>query len=371
MVDWTFEDAEASSGLHSIHPYPARFIPHIPRTLIEIFHPLVGGPVLDPFCGSGATLVESQLAGIESCGIDLNPIAALVSRVKTNPPRQRLGPLAEAAVETARSTGHASPPNIPRLGHWFSPGATEALAKLTGIIHDVRQDSAQDALRVALSRIIVRVSRQDSDTRYAAVDRSVGEEDVYDAFVESARKLDSTFEQEQANVFRSWAPCHVIANDTLTVEPVDLPYDFGLIVTSPPYPNAYEYWLYHKYRMYWLGEDPIAVRQAEIGARAHYFKRNPATAADFHWQMGKCFELFRKVTLPEALVCVVIGRSIIRGTVVDNASILVSAGHAHGFKLLTSGTRRIPATRKSINPRHGNVGEETVLVFQKTNHVDR
>ena len=43
-------------------------------------------------------------------------------------------------------------------------------------------------------------------------------------------------------------------------------------MTSPPYPNAYEYWLYHKYRMYWLGMDPIAVRQQEIGARPHYFR---------------------------------------------------------------------------------------------------
>ena len=50
------------------------------------------------------------------------------------------------------------------------------------------------------------------------------------------------------------------------MEPSDIPRRVGLVITSPPYPNAYEYWLYHKYRMYWLGLDPIAVKKQEIGA---------------------------------------------------------------------------------------------------------
>lgn len=38
-VDWNFGDAPVSTGLHSIHPYPAKFIPQIPRTLIQLFRP--------------------------------------------------------------------------------------------------------------------------------------------------------------------------------------------------------------------------------------------------------------------------------------------------------------------------------------------
>ena len=364
-MDWTFENAKTNVGLHSIHPYPARFVPHIPRHLIQLFQPVVKGPVLDPFCGSGTTLVESQAQGIASFGIDLNPIATLISSVKTNPPRQEISSIATRLASVAESSTDGTPPTIPRLAHWFSPGAILALAKLTRVLSQVSEPEVHDALRVALSRIIVRVSRQDSDTRYAAVDRSVDEADVYRLFVESARALDDIFKMEHSNMFRQWAPSQVIARDVLTVEPHELPHQFGLVITSPPYPNAYEYWLYHKYRMYWLGEDPVPVRTAEIGARPNYFRRNPETPDDFRRQMTHCFGLFREVTLPHALVCMVIGRSIIRGEVIDNASLLRSAADEHGFRHLASATRRIPTTKKAFNPVHGTINAETLLVFRR------
>ena len=68
-IDWTFEQAKTNYGLHSIHPYPARFVPQIPRNLIQLFQPVADGPVLDPFCGCGTTLVESQAKGIASFGL--------------------------------------------------------------------------------------------------------------------------------------------------------------------------------------------------------------------------------------------------------------------------------------------------------------
>jgi site-specific DNA-methyltransferase (cytosine-N4-specific) len=364
-ADWTFADAKTNAGVHSIHPYPAKFIPQIPRNLIKLFHPLVGGLVLDPFCGCGTTLVECQAVGIPSFGIDLNPIAVLVSRVKTDPPACELAGIAVRVTEKAASSVNGKPPDIPRVDHWFSPGAITALTKLTRELADLPDRVVQDALRVALSRIIVRVSRQDSDTRYAAVDRSMEEEDVYAMFLNSARALDDAFKAEFSDLFRQRATSTVLAKDILGVDPDDLPTQFGLIITSPPYPNAYEYWLYHKYRMYWLGEDPIAVRTAEIGARPHYFRRNPATEDDFRDQMAHCFGLFRKITLPSAFVCMIVGRSVIRGKVVDNAALLRAAAEDRGFQHLASATREIPSTRKTFNPSHGTISSETLLVFQR------
>ena len=72
----------------------------------------------------------------------------------------------------------------------------------------------------------------------------------------------------------------------------------GLVVTSPPYPNAYEYWLYHKYRMWWLGFDPLAVKASEIGARAHFFKgSNSHTADDFKRQMTDIMGILERVVV--------------------------------------------------------------------------
>ena len=63
-IDWDFNDAPVNSGIHSIHPYPAKFIPQIPRKLIEFFHSGDTSIVLDPFCGSGTTLIEIIKVGL-------------------------------------------------------------------------------------------------------------------------------------------------------------------------------------------------------------------------------------------------------------------------------------------------------------------
>ena len=67
---------------HNYHPFPAKFIPHIPQILIKQFSK-PGDVVLDPFTGSGTTLVEAKLLGRESIGTDINPISVLASKVKT------------------------------------------------------------------------------------------------------------------------------------------------------------------------------------------------------------------------------------------------------------------------------------------------
>jgi site-specific DNA-methyltransferase (cytosine-N4-specific) len=84
-IAWDFADAKTGEGPHGIHPYPAKFIPQIPRALLKLFHPGDDSPVLDPFCGSGTTLVEAMFAGMPSIGIDVHPLATLIAKVKTTP----------------------------------------------------------------------------------------------------------------------------------------------------------------------------------------------------------------------------------------------------------------------------------------------
>jgi len=141
--------------------------------------------------------------------------------------------------------------------------------------------------------------------------------------------------------------------------------NIGLVVTSPPYPNAYEYWLYHKYRMYWLDMDPIAVRDREIGARPHFFKKDPHTADNFREQMGVCFSLLNKVMRRGAYACFIVGRSIIHGEEIDNAEILLQASAPCGFRCEGNVGRRIPASRKSFNPSHGAISKERLVVLVK------
>lgn len=76
-IDWSFTKRAKAPAIEGIHPYPAKFIGDIPRAFIEHLAIPTGTRVLDPFCGSGTTLVEAQRAGLATVGIDLNPIACL------------------------------------------------------------------------------------------------------------------------------------------------------------------------------------------------------------------------------------------------------------------------------------------------------
>jgi len=67
-----------------IHPYPVRMIPQIARRLIER-HSKPNDTALDLFCGSGSVLAEGKILGRRSIGIDINPLAISIAKVKTTP----------------------------------------------------------------------------------------------------------------------------------------------------------------------------------------------------------------------------------------------------------------------------------------------
>jgi site-specific DNA-methyltransferase (cytosine-N4-specific) len=367
-VAWDFADAKTGDGPHGIHPYPAKFIPQIPRALLKLFHPGDDSPVLDPFCGSGTTLVEAMYAGIPSIGIDVNPLATLITKVKTTPINGSVMEAARGVCRGARERldrGGVEIPRIPRVDHWFQKHVQEAVAALVAGINDVSQKDIADALRVALSSIIVRVSKQESDTRYAAIDKEVSQETVWNGFEKAAASVGCALASIDNSLFRTTPSVRLITKDLMTLKSEEMGQGVSLVVTSPPYPNAYEYWLYHKYRMYWLGMDPVAVREREIGARPHYFKKNHQTEADFERQMGHCFRLLSEVMQVGAFACFVVGRSIIHGREIDNEALLERAAEPQGFRKVGSVQRNIAIHRKSFNLAHGTINREGIVIFAK------
>lgn len=80
--DWTFKGLSTQKHTHGIHLYPARMHPEIARRVI-LKYGNSRGVVFDPFMGSGGVLLESMLCGINAIGFDINPLAVLISRVKT------------------------------------------------------------------------------------------------------------------------------------------------------------------------------------------------------------------------------------------------------------------------------------------------
>lgn len=83
LEDWFAIREEPSLYLtHYMHPYKGKFHPKMARALINYVCPYDQGLVLDNFSGSGTTLVEAEWLGLDSLGIDINPLSSLMSQVK-------------------------------------------------------------------------------------------------------------------------------------------------------------------------------------------------------------------------------------------------------------------------------------------------
>lgn len=82
-IDWEFIDSNTQYLSHNIHRYSGKFIPQIAKSVIELFTE-EGDTVFDPYLGSGTTALEAILSKRKSIGVDINPLAILISKVKTS-----------------------------------------------------------------------------------------------------------------------------------------------------------------------------------------------------------------------------------------------------------------------------------------------
>lgn len=358
-IDWDFPVAKPST-LSNIHPYPAKFISEIPKNLIECLWDSQGDYILDPFCGSGTTLEVAQRMGIPAVGVDLNPIACLISRVRTGVCNDGFLTACSKIVKSCKlSLSKSDIPPLPNIDHWFMPQIQQALNQLKNEIDKYDGSNYYDQFRFCLSSIIVKVSNQDSDTRYAFRNKNRTADDVYAFFLQSAKKLaDAKKDIPHTEV-------HVINKNTLKLNADDFHGSIGMVITSPPYPNAYEYWLYHKYRMYWLGFDPIEVKNEEIGARAKYFKKSGYEGYDFAVQMSSLLENLYPLCADGAFLCFVIGRSKVHGTIYNNDEIIAEAATNLGYHHVTTLERNMNNKRKSFNLAHARINKEYIVVLRK------
>jgi len=379
QLNWDFADANTSYLTHALHPYPAKFIPQIPNTLIQELSS-VGDTVLDPFCGSGTTLVESLLLRRHAVGIDANPLACLIARAKTT--RLNEGDLEhmrqlEAKVtalvqqqlygtlplfsdlKIASSSGYR--PTFEGMSFWFDPHVIEELAALKAMCWAVESEAARQLALVVFSSIIVAVSRQDSDTRYVRREKNIQPGDTIQRFV---RALGPAIARAIAfaEMTESRFTCQVIHANVLDgpqVGPVDL------VVCSPPYPNAYSYHLYHRTRMLWLDMDQPTFKRVEIGSHRKYSKKNgAATAETFRAELRQTLAWLRGCLRPGGYVCFVLGNSVLKGQVIHNDNLLSQVATELGYKVEANLTRRLQDNKKSFNPAIGKIKNEHIVIFR-------
>ena len=254
-------------------------------------------------------------------------------------------------------------PDILNLDLWFKDFVINELVIIKDEILKLDNDHLKDFCFMALSAIIVNVSNQDSDTRYVRVAKNIKPKDTFDRFAKQLIKMRKIMNNNYENLMNSKTIVKVA--DTRIDEIFD-ENSADLAVTSPPYPNAYDYHLYHKYRMFWLDMDPRYLRKREIGAHADYSKKNALTEVDFENDMEKCFNTVSKILNKGKYFILVMGNSILKGRNIENNELLKDLSKKTPFVFIAEFSRNLNLRRKSFNPVIGNIKTEKILLFQNS-----
>ena len=260
-------ERERTKHVHRLHPYLGKFVPQLVEALLERYvRP--GGRVLDPFAGSGTTLVQALESGHDAVGVDVAAFNCLLMRVKTA--RYDLflleKELRDALSRTGRSRGR------PRgyVREWYAPQAAQELLHFRSLVDDYEHG---DALRV----ILARAARSARLTTHFDLDfpklpqrepywchkhrrtcRPVAEAQKF-----LVRYLEDTLArlQEFDRVRDRGRAAAVVHGDAREVEHEG---PFDAMVTSPPYPGLIDYHEQHRYAYELLGLDDR--RERELGA---------------------------------------------------------------------------------------------------------
>lgn len=401
------------NGAHGIHKYTARMTPPISRYLIEK-HSAKGELVFDPFCGSGTTLLEAHLFDRRTIGIDLNPLATLISKVKTTQlDDNKLRTTIKLISDMLQEKEPIKQVYFPNINYWFSPKAINELARIKFCIDEIKDESGEDIhdfLRVAFSSIIRKSSY--ADLRMAKTYKSKRVIQKIDKgwvpspinyFKESmnknAERIFLTFHNRILSYDAVALTGDAIESSTLlkqnSVETVDL------VITSPPYINAQDYFRSYKLELWWLGlaqpDEIKLLKRRAIGSEnvSNYnckhmpnseypllksivtdvWRKNKSMSKEkayiiwqYFYNMKKVLQEIHGILKENGVFCLITGNNTICGVNVPTYKIMVQIASDCGFKTIKNYHDQIKNRSLFPGRNHGAgiIKEEWITIFANT-----
>lgn len=402
-VIYEIKQSNPNSYTHGFFKYPCKFIPEIPKWAIKAYYfDKDKGIILDPFSGSGTTLLEASLAGINSIGTEIDDVAKLLIKVKSTKLNEDDINIVKATVSELINKLNLHDyednekilPKIKNLKHWFRADILNDLGFLYYSIIIIKNKDIRDFLLICFASIIKKVSNADDISPKPYVSKNIIKsppsvaftfKNIVDKYIEGIRALSQC---KLAEIKVCGDATHIMAKDN----------SISLAITSPPYINAFDYVRTLRLENLWLqmaSEDELREKKKKyLGTESIKLKdersnldilkesmllknsfekivkvdekRSLILKKFFEDMKTNLLEVYR-VLKPGGYYVIVIGNSTIRNVNVESWKILKDIAINIGFKYSVHFGYEIknPYIRIPRGNRGGKISIDHILVVQK------
>jgi DNA modification methylase len=405
-LDWDAQHADTRYMTHGFHQYASKFIPQIPFNLVSKLSNK-NDLVLDNFVGSGTTLVECKLLGRNSIGVDINPLACLISKVKsTNFSDRELQNILKICESIKRNidcirnhnkgcnntsrirdsdnvinresrqqeyknffssniphslSKSVLQKNIPHSNilKWFSDNVICELLLIKSAVDSAEDDNSRDFLLVAFSSIIRKLSNaHEGFGNLMRNKQPIPKYEIYEKFCHAVNRMIKGMWEFNKRVAQNQ-----ITSDNITAEIVrgdsrNLNFinskSIDLICSHPPYMSAVPYAEYQKLSLWWLGYSPREIEKETIGGR----RTRADVSMRFLNDMRLVISETKRVLKPKKYCCIIVGNPTYAGEKMQLNEFIKKEAKNVGFYLSSE------ILRRKYRLTTGKIKEEFILIFK-------
>ncbi|PIV41824.1 MAG: hypothetical protein COS26_03075 [Candidatus Nealsonbacteria bacterium CG02_land_8_20_14_3_00_40_11] len=403
-TSWAFADKtrkETSYLTHGYHRYPAKFIPQIVSRLIEKYTK-EGDLVVDSFGGCGTTLVESKVMCRSSIGVDINPVAVLMTKAKKTPIEptkieEQFLKLKEK-IDSFNNGTKVKAPEHERIDYWFKPEEKRKLAFLFSEISKIKDQDVRDFFYCGFSNILKNCSIWLQKSNKPTRDLKKKPADPFVAFSRQVKAMlrgNADFFNLLQEKKCLKTPCNVYCADARKIPAKSN--SVSLIITSPPYVTSYEYADLHQLTALWFEytKNLSDFRKKFIGTAYHnkkelvlnskiaenikeaLLKKDKKTAeevATYFSEMNQVFEEMKRMLKKSGRTCIVIGNTSLKGVEILNAEVFVEQLQNLGFKVddiikREIPSKNLPSTRNKKTGRFAKATDKKKVFAYPTEYI--
>ncbi len=393
---WDYQNANTKKGTHCYHNYPAMMIPQIANRLITEYgqHAKV---LFDPYCGTGTSLVEATIKGMNAYGTDLNPLARLITEAKTAKIELQILDLYLKelndylfTIQFGIVTSNILAPDFKNIDFWFKKDTKDKLTLLKQFIDKIKDEKIKKFFLVAFSETV----RESSLTRNGEFklyrmpekQREQFSPDVFGIMQSKLARNRSGLKDYLEMVGKNDTKIGVYdfnsSDDISAIKEASI----DIVVTSPPYGDSrttVAYGQFSRLTNQWLGvENASQVDHRLMGGKHRKIakmgvdaidqtiekiaRKNEKRATDifsFYYDYSRSIANVSAVVKKNGHSCYVVGNRRVKDITLPTDKITQSLFEAHGFRHKNTFIRRIPNKRMpSKNSPTNKTGEKAVTM---------